>query len=215
MRRVHAVVRNAATLIAVFSVSLGSHAVLAQDSAFLDCARHTDRGQRIACLEDALDAALAAQEAQRNQTAAPPPAPARTPAPEVAEAPRVPAQNPVPAAPPVNATPPAPAVTTAEPEERTSLLDRIRSFGQDDEEASISTDASGKDRLHDTITALEKRNDLWTVTLSSGQVWRQVFPRTLNLRVGDEISVYQEGIGEGYRLATPRLSGFIRVERTK
>lgn len=207
-------VRNAATLTAALTVSLGSHAVLAQDSAFLACARHSDRGQRIACLEDALDAALAAQ--QRNQAAAPPPAPARTPAPEVAEAPPVPAQTPVPAAPPVNTMPPAPAVSSAETEQRTSLLDRIRAFGQDDEEAaSISTDASGKDRLHDTIMALEKRNELWTVTLSSGQVWRQVYPRTLNLRVGDEISVYQEGIGEGYRLSTERLSGFIRVERAK
>lgn len=211
MKLVQAVVRNAVALTAVFSVSLGSNAVLAQDSAFLACARHTDRGQRIACLEDALDAAVAAQ--QGNQATAPPPAPARTPVPEVAEAPPVPAQNPAP--PPANSTPATPAVTTVEPEERTSLLDRIRAFGQDDEEASISTDASGKDRLHDTITALEKRNELWTVTLSSGQVWRQVFPRTLNLRVGDEISVYQEGIGEGYRLATPRLSGFIRVERSK
>jgi hypothetical protein len=214
MKRVYAVVRNAAAVTAVFSVTLGSHAVLAQDSAFLACARHADRGQRIACLEDALDAALAAQEAQRNPAAAPPPAPVRAPAPEVAEASPVPAQNAVPAAPPATTAPTAPAVTATEPEERTSLLDRIRSFGQDDE-ASISTDASGNDRLHDTITALEKRNELWTVTLSSGQVWRQVFPRTLNLRVGDEISVYQEGIGNGYRLATPRLSGFIRVERTK
>ena len=37
-------------------------ATLAQDnSAFLDCARHSDRGQRIACLEDALEDATSRQ----------------------------------------------------------------------------------------------------------------------------------------------------------
>jgi hypothetical protein len=53
------------------------------------------------------------------------------------------------------------------------------------------------------------------VTLASGQVWKQEFPRTLNLREGDQISIYQAGIGNGYRLATARLSGFIRVERAQ
>ena len=210
MKLLNAVVRSAAAIAMAALVSLASTGVRAQDSAFLACARHTDRGARIACLEDALDAALDAQERNQNagRPAAPEPAPAALPA--------APVQNPVAAAPPVAEVPAAPAAAPAEPAERTSLLDRIRSFGQSDEDAaSISTDASGNDRLHDTITALEKRNELWTVTLSSGQVWRQAYPRTLNLRVGDEISIYQEGLGDGYRLATPRLSGFIRVERTQ
>ena len=79
----------------------------------------------------------------------------------------------------------------------------------------MSTDDSGSERLHDSITSLEKRNDLWIVTLSSGQVWRQEVPRALVLRVGDDVEIYQEGFGNGYRLATPRLSGFIRVERIR
>jgi type IV secretory pathway VirB10-like protein len=221
MKPFNAVIRNAVALTAAACVSLCGNAVHAQDSAFLACARHSDRGDRIACLEDALDAALAAQEAQqRAQTPAQPQAstPAQVPpaAPAVAEVPAPPVQPTAPAAAPANTAPPAPTAANTETEERSSLLDRIRSFGRDDEAtASISTDDSGKDRLHDTIAALEKRNELWTVTLSSGQVWRQVYPRTLNLRAGDEISIYQEGIGDGYRLATPRLSGFIRVERTK
>ena len=94
-------------------------------------------------------------------------------------------------------------------------MDRIRGFGQNKPATSISTDEGGQDRLHDSIVALEKRNNLWVVTLGSGQVWRQTYPRTLLLREGDEVEIYREGIGSGYRLATPRLSGFIRVERVQ
>jgi hypothetical protein len=92
------------------------------------------------------------------------------------------------------------------------LLDRLRNFGRDDS-ATVSTDAAGQDQLHDTIAKLEKRRDMWIVTLSGGQVWMQDYPRALRLREGDAITIYQAGIGNGYRLATERLSGFIRVKR--
>ena len=175
----------------------------AQDSAFLACERFTDRGQRIACLEDALEAAT-----EETGTTQAPAAPAAPPTTSVAPAPRV-----APAAPPV-ATP-APAANTAEArDDDPSLLERLRNFGRDDE-ATISTDAEGQDQLHDTIASLEKRRDLWIVTLAGGQVWMQEYPRTLNLREGDTITIYQAGFGNGYRLATDRLSGFIRVKRMR
>ncbi len=155
---------------------------LAQDSAFLACARFEDRGQRIACLEDALEAATAATGAA---TAAAAPATATA------------------------------AAGTAAPGNDPSLLERIRSFGQDDAATSLSVDESGQERLHDSIATLEKRNNLWTVTLAGGQVWRQTYPRNLLLREGDTIEIYREGIGNAFRLATPRLSGFIRVERVR
>lgn len=171
------------------------------DSAFLACARFTDRGQRIACLEDALETALAAQGAAAQAPASPAPTVVTTPA-----------------APAIAAPPPAtpvPSVTVDTPpasDNGPSLLDRVRAFGR---QADVTTDAAGNERLHDSITALEKRNELWIVTLSSGQVWRQEVARPLNLRVGDDIEISQEGIGNGFRLSTSRLSGFIRVERVK
>ncbi|MFZ9583983.1 MAG: hypothetical protein ACO280_03385 [Pseudohongiellaceae bacterium] len=79
----------------------------------------------------------------------------------------------------------------------------------------MSDDADGGERLHDTIAGLEKRSNLWIVTLGSGQVWRQEVARTFNLRVGDEVEIYRDGVGNGLRLSTPRLSGFIRVERVR
>jgi hypothetical protein len=180
---------------------------LAQDSAFLACARFEDRGQRIACLEDALEAAVGAQA---GATRAAPAAPAAAAVPPAATAA---APVAVPAA-PAAASVTVPATASSNNEQR-SLLDRIRNFGQNEPEATVSIGDNGEDRLHDSISTLDKRNNLWIVTLSSGQVWRQTYPRTLLLREGDEISIDQEGIGGSFRLSTPRLSGFIRVERVK
>lgn len=183
----------------------------ATDSAFLACARFSDRAQRIACLEDALEAATRAQGANA-QTPAQAPMPPAVAAQPAAPAPQA-APAPLPAsAPPV---PPATATVSVDPapttEER-SLLERVRAFGQ---KVTMTQDDNGTERLHDSITGLEKRNDLLIVTLSSGQVWRQEVAKTLNLRVGDAVEIYQDGIGQGFRLATPRLSGFIRVERVR
>jgi hypothetical protein len=179
-------------------------AAFAQDSAFLACAQYTDRGQRIACLEDALEAATAAQATVINQSS---PAPAATTAPAVVQ----------PAAPPPPpSSQPQPATANETTASDPSLLDRLRGFGQRNTSARVEADAAGNDVLHDSITKLERRNNLWVVTLSSGQIWRQELPRTLNLRVGDEIIIEQgAGIGMGYRLSTPRLSGFIRVVRVQ
>ncbi len=180
-------------------------AALAQDSAFLACEQFSDRAQRIACLEDALEAATTAEQEQ--PVAAEPAAPAASPSPTTTPTPPPPTittrEDPVPA-----------AVAEEEEEDGPSLLERLRNFGketitfEDDEE-------EGREQLNDTITALEKHGTYWIVTLSSGQVWEQDYPRALNLRVGDAITIYQAGIGDGYRLSTERLSGFIRVKRVR
>ncbi|MDY6983780.1 MAG: hypothetical protein SV422_11885, partial [Pseudomonadota bacterium] len=96
-----------------------------------------------------------------------------------------------------------------------SLLERLRNFGRDESTATLSTGEDGQDRLHDTIASLEKRRDAWVVTLASGQVWMQDYPRALALREGDNVTIYRAGFGNGYRLETERLSGFIRVKRVR
>ncbi|HEY0963854.1 MAG TPA: hypothetical protein VGE69_16000 [Pseudomonadales bacterium] len=188
--------------------------VAAQDSAFLACERFSDRGQRIACLEDALEAATA-QDAVPSQPASPAassqPAQSNVAPAATSEAPA--ASNAAPAA-----SNQEPAATNQEPvasTEEASLLDRLRNFGRDDDGATLSTDDSGHDRLHDTIASLEKRRDAWIVTLASGQVWMQDYPRELALREGDTVTIYRAGFGNGYRLSTDRLSGFIRVKRVR
>jgi hypothetical protein len=177
------------------------HAALAQDSAFLACEQFSDRGQRIACLEDALEAATAAEQ---EQPAAAPPVPAASPAVTTTPAPPTPTIT----------TRQAPAAVAQEAEEDgPSLLERLRNFGK--ETMTFSDDEEGQEQLNDTITALDKQGSYWIVTLSSGQVWEQDYPRALNLRVGDAITIYQAGLGDGYRMSTERLSGFIRVKRVR
>jgi hypothetical protein len=194
-----------------FLLGLASSPGFAQDSAFLACDRYSDRAERIACLEDALEAATAAEQNAAAGAAPVPAAPqASSPAPVTAP----PAAR---AAPPVAPAPAAPvaaeaAVAPADAENDPSLLERLRNFGRETV-GTLTTDAEGQDQLHDTIARLEKRRDLWIVTLANGQVWTQDYPRTLNLREGDEVTIYQAGIGDGYRLSTERLSGFIRVKR--
>lgn len=186
------ILRRSLAFVVILSVVPIASVIAATDSDFLACARFDDRGQRIACLEDALEKALSAQR----DNAAPAPAAAVSPGggtPSVA-----------------NDTPAAGAAAAAS--ETPSLLDRVRAFGK---RAEVSTDESGNEHLHDTIASLEKRNELWILTLSSGQVWRQSVARNMNLRAGDEIEIFQEGIGNGFRLTTPRLSGFIRVDRVR
>ena len=187
----------------------------AQDSAFLACERFSDRGQRIACLEDALEAATAATDAEKRRAepaASPAPAPAPAPVEQAVEQAVVP---PTRTAPPVAVESANPGETGTKDNEDPSLLERLRNFGRDDDGATLSTDASGQDRLHDTIASLEKRRDAWIVTLASGQVWMQDYPRAFALREGDDVTIYRAGFGNGYRLATDRLSGFIRVKRVR
>lgn len=116
-------------------------------------------------------------------------------------------------APPVAAESVNPRAATAAEDGDPSLLERLRNFGRDDDGATLTTDEAGQDRLHDTIASLEKRRDAWIVTLASGQVWMQDYPRALALREGDDVTIYRAGFGNGYRLSTGRLSGFIRVKR--
>lgn len=186
--------------------------VFAQDSEFLACGQLSDRGQRIACLEDALEAAQHLPVPAQPASAPPGDAVSVAP-PAVPRAPSLPAAPPAapPTAPVAQGSVTAPA---AAPAGEPSLLERLGSFGRG-ATATVTTDKEGQDQLHDTINKLEKRNNLWMVTLSSGQVWMQQLPRALNLREGDGISIYRAGFGNGYRMATPRLSGFIRVERIK
>lgn len=187
------------TLAATFTVP-----ALAQDSEFIACARFDDRAQRIACLEDALEASVPGTAEDSNTAAgrATPPQ-AQTAAP----APAVPRES--------SETTQAAAVETSPIEKNAVRTDndaeRIENFGQ----ARIEDNAQGKEELFDTVTALERRRNLLRVTLSSGQVWAQTYPRFYNLKEGDDIRIYQEGIGDAYRLATERLNGFIRVERVE
>jgi hypothetical protein len=53
------------------------------------------------------------------------------------------------------------------------------------------------------------------VTLANGQVWRQTYSDSYNLRVGHEVKIYPSGFGKSFRLTSIEVRGFTQVERVK
>lgn len=195
--------------------------------AFLACAQISDREQRLICLDAALDDATAGQAAGQEVPAA---AAEQAPA-SVETFGETPGQV-------------AETTEAGEGADRESIFrlprfsifrrgdnvessgedaadsgsddadsDRLESFGR---QARVVINENGEDELHDTITELfMARPNQWLVRLASGQVWRQVHPKRLNLREGDAVRIYPTGWGDNFRLETPRLDGYIQVLRVE
>lgn len=175
---------------------LVSSMVYAQDSAFMACARYTERELRVACLEAALNEAREQRNSEVNSAV-------------------------------TEQYQPYPGNVKRGP----TYQDRIETFGLEKNEESnrgrgetfnqeqtarVFTTADGTDELFDEIAALNSfKPNMWDITLSSGQVWRQVQPKRFNLRRGDTVRIYSSSWGDNFRLTTSRLSGFIQVSRIK
>ena len=158
---------------------------MADDSAFLDCAKYTDRVLRLTCLETTLNQALQQRNAMPGNAVTQPAAP--TTAVQGYRRPVV--------------------------DEKAAEQRRVESFGLESR-ARVSSSDDGKEELMDKIMDLDQiRPNMWDVTLDSGQVWRQVHPKRFALRKGDTVHITSSGWGDNYRLSTSRLDGFIQVER--
>jgi hypothetical protein len=91
----------------------------------------------------------------------------------------------------------------------------VRSFGKESPARVVDTE-EGHEELHDRIEALRMNPPgRWIVTLASGQVWRQSFTGSYNLRKGMDVRIYRSKWGNSYRLSAQGLNGFIQVERVK
>jgi hypothetical protein len=92
---------------------------------------------------------------------------------------------------------------------------RVDTFGRESQ-ARIVTTGEDQEELHDEISALNNfKPNMWDITLSSGQVWRQTHPKRFDLRTGDTVQIQPSRWGNNFRLTTSRLSGFIQVIRIK
>lgn len=167
------------------------------DSAFLDCAQFTDRGQRIACLEDALEAATPDRPAPEDEVEATAPRPENPGRDTAAIPPQASSRD---------------DSRSAHPGDAED--ERVAEFGVPG--ARVEQGEDGTEALHDTVTELEEvRPNQWRISLASGQVWVQVHPKRFNLREGYPVRIYPSDWGDNYRLETERLSGFIQVLRTE
>ncbi len=216
---------SAATLRALQKITLtllctGASLVSAQQLVDISsCARITQDKERFACYDTLARSAGAMPRAAAEAPAAPvtatapaTPATAVAPAsvaPNAASAPSAaavaPAANASAAKPATVAQPTAPAVSTDST--------RIAAFGNASQ-ARIEAAGSGQEMLVDIVTALKfYKQDVWLITLSSGQVWRQMIDGRFLLRAGDKVRIVPNPWGNSYRLYAEGRDGFIQVQK--
>jgi hypothetical protein len=96
------------------------------------------------------------------------------------------------------------APTTTQNSTASFGLPETRVVEEDDEEVLYSSIAE----LSETVP------NSHLITLSNGQVWRQVRPDSrYRMKVGHEVRIYPSRWGKDYRLSVEELRGFIQVER--
>jgi hypothetical protein len=110
-------------------------------------------------------------------------------------------------------------------EERTPISTEVEDFGKEEDpqaafrretNARVLSSEEGDQLLVDTIfSTVEIIPDQWEVTLSSGQVWRQVNSKKYRLREGMEVRVYPSPFGGSFRLSASGVNGFIQVRRVQ
>lgn len=96
--------------------------------------------------------------------------------------------------------------------------DQVASFGRRERDATarLENGSDGTRELVDNIAGIKLvQHQTWQITLSSGQVWRQMINRRYALKLGDQVRLQSTGFGNAFRLSADRLagSGFIQVER--
>lgn len=100
---------------------------------------------------------------------------------------------------------------TYERRENPQANDELGNFGKP--KAQIVTNSDGKQVMFDRIAKLQKISTGWAVTLDSGQIWRQMYNKRYNLRVGQEVKIEPAIWGDAYHLTVKDLGGFIQVKR--
>ena len=162
--------------------------------------------ERFACYENLARQSGASPPAQSAQSA-------QSAKQEAQSAPAATAATPAPA-PPTNSAVHA-ATSQSSPAPATSTdSSRIAAFGAAIGKALLQTGNDGQEMLLDTVTTAKYyKPDIWQVTLSSGQIWRQMNARDFTMRAGDKVQIYPSGWGKSYRLSVEGRSGFIQVER--
>lgn len=104
------------------------------------------------------------------------------------------------------AQPAAPAASTA--------TDPEASFGL--AESREDRDKRNNREMFGTIESLRELSpNRYVITLTNGQVWRQMRADLYNLRAGHQVRIYPTRWGSSYRLTVEELKGFIQVERIR
>lgn len=104
-------------------------------------------------------------------------------------------------------------ITEASVVEEPASVTSVENFGR--ARARVVENEDGREELVDEVADIDRYQNMLTITLASGQVWRQTHSKRYNLRKGDEVRVYPSRWGDSYRLESERLRGFIQVGRVQ
>ena len=176
-------------------LGFGSPFSYGQDSAFLACAKYTDREMRLSCLDITLTKAIRQQNSKANSDIS-----VATDHDDVAA---------------FGAEKQARDTQVNPDMSAATAHDRVDAFGTEKQARVVTTNA-GREALVDEISTLNTiKPDMWYITLDSGQVWQQVHPKRFDLKKGDTVQISPSRWGNNFRLTTAKLSGFIQVSRVK
>lgn len=82
--------------------------------------------------------------------------------------------------------------------------------------ARVLANEDGEQELVGTIASLDERMpNMWDVTLSNDQVWRQVNSDVYRLQKGMEVRIYPSPFAGSFRLSATGRNGFIQVRRIR
>lgn len=97
-----------------------------------------------------------------------------------------------------------------------SDAERMQQFGKPKPNPGrrIARNKNGEDVLYDRIQSLQHGPDGWLITLSSGQVWKELYNSPYNLEQGMEVKIYPGSLGS-YHLTVRKLNGSIYVKRLR
>ena len=92
----------------------------------------------------------------------------------------------------------------------------VEDFGREPSGARLEKDAEGRTEMRDTIASYERiMPNRYEITLSSGQVWRQVEDDPYYLEEGAEVRIYPTRWGTHYRLSQEGVNSYIQVKRIR
>lgn len=80
----------------------------------------------------------------------------------------------------------------------------------------VDREEQTRNELRGTIESFREISpNQYLITLTNGQVWRQMHSDRYNIREGHAVRIYPTRWGSAYRLTVEELKGFIQVERVK
>lgn len=187
-----------------------------------DCADIESRRERLECLDERLNAELAAREASAENSGSVSNAPrdgarGQSDEPTAADDAEFVSVSELPADAPIDNPSEPPLDSREYRRQQRELRREERLRAQEEARAERERERENRETSAEIVAIVtdlrEIEPDAWIVTLDNGQVWRQNQPKRYRLMTGAEVQISPTRWGPSYRLVDPNLGSYIQVER--